>query len=360
MKRLLLSTLTVLLVTASLAQAQRMPVTTSSDAARAQYELGLHEAVHNNIDAARLRMDAALAADPSFAMAHMYRAFLSGGDTRAEHMRQATALGARASKAEQNEIAAYAANLSDDRDREVALHTETARQFPADPVPVYWIATGEADAAARIAAAQRVLTVDPSFAPAYNVIGYVEMAQGNTTAAERAFREQIRLAPDEPNPYDSYGEFLMNQGKLDEAEAQYEMALTKDPSFENASTMLARVGIQRTSRRFEQALAAGDADAIAALYIPNAIALPPGGPTLVGRDAIRADMVAVIASGIKDVELETLEVRRFGDNAIVRNAITIREDGEVVQTGKSLTVWTLRDGEWLYARDMWNWDAPTN
>lgn len=362
MKRLLLSTLAVLFVTASLAQAQKMPITTASDAARAHYVQGEHATGNVDFERARAHLDAALAADPTFAMARLYRAVISGGDERAEHVRHATANAAQASEAERQMIASYAANLAGEHDREGELLTALAERYPSDPMPMFWWANTEANRgnnAEAVAAANRALAADPTFAPAYNLIGYAEVARGDMGAAEQAFRNYVRLAPDEANPYDSFGEFYLNQGKLDEAEAQYEMALTKNTSFANARTMLARIGIERSSLRFEQGIADGDADAIGALYTEDAIALPPGAPTLVGRDAIRDDFAALIASGIRDVQLETTEVVRFDDTAIERANIYVREGGQVVLSGKSLVVWVLRDGEWLYARDMWNWDEPT-
>ena len=357
MKRLLI--LTALLCTASFVQAQRMPVTTSSDAARAAYVQGVAALTNADFASGRVHFDAALAADPGFAMAHMYRA-VAAADGRTEHLQQATTLGAGASEAERQQIAAYAADQSGDLDREVQILTALAGRYPNDPMPMFIVAnveTGRGNAAAAIAAARSALTADPAFAPAYNTLGYAEMAAGNTAGAEQAFRDYIRAAPDEPNPYDSMGEFLMMQGRFDESEAQYRMALTKDPDFTNATDMLARVGIERSSLRFEQAIADGDADAIAALYMENAQALPPDAPVLVGRAAIRADFAAMLASGIRDVQLETVSVARYGDTAVEQATIAVRQGGETVMTGKSLVMWRLVDGEWLYFRDMWNWDA---
>ena len=53
------------------AQAQRMPVTTDSDAARQHYVRGVHATSYVNFNQARTHFDAALAADPDFAMAHL-------------------------------------------------------------------------------------------------------------------------------------------------------------------------------------------------------------------------------------------------------------------------------------------------
>ena len=353
--------LAVLLATVPLAHAQRMPVTTTSDAARVHYVRGLHAMSNADFAAGAVHMDAALAADPSFAMAHLYRAAASSVG-RDEHMRQATALGARASDGERQSIESYAANLSGDHDREVELLTAVAARYPSDPFPMFIAANTEMnrdDPAAAVAAARRALVADPTFAGAYNTMGYAEVARGDLAAAEAAFRAYIRLAPDEANPYDSFGEFYLNQGRLDEAEAQYEMALTKDSGFNNARTMLARIGIERANGRFEQAVAAKDADAIAALYTANAVILPPDSPPIAGRAAIRTYMAGLVASGVDGVDIETVEVVRFDDMAVERSDLTIRAGGQVVGQGKAMVMWRLVDGAWLYARDMWSMNAPT-
>ena len=357
LNRFFLLSLTLLFITASLAQAQQMPITTSSDAARTHYVQGVHATGNVDFDRARTHLDAALATDPNFAMAHLYRAVLSGGDERTEHMRLATAHAAQASDAERQMIEAYASNLDGDHAREGELHTALAERYPSDPMPMFWWANTEANrgnSAEAVAAANRALTADPSFAPAYNLIGYVEVARGDMAAAEQAFRNYIRLAPDEANPYDSFGEFYLGQGRLDEAEAQYEMALTKNARFENARTMLARIGMERSDLRFEQALADGDADAIAALYTPNAIVMAPDMPPIQGHNAIREHFAGIIASGVDGLDIQTVEVNRFDDIAIRRSDIVLNTGGQVVDRAKTLEVWALVDGAWLYARDMYS------
>ena len=361
MKRVLLLSFTLLLATATLAHAQRIPVTTTSDAARVHYVQGVHATGNVDFDRALPHLDAALATDPNFAMAYLYRAVLSGGDERAEHMRRATASAAQASDAERQMVEAYAANQRGDHDREGELLTALAERFPSDPGPMFWWANTEANrgnSAEAVAAARRALAADPSFAPAYNLIGYAEVARGDMAAAEQAFRDYIRLAPDEANPYDSFGEFYLGQGMLDEAEAQYEMALTKNPRFENARTMLARIGMERSDLRFEQAVADGDADAIAALYTQNAIVLPPDQPLVQGRDAIRDHIAGILASGIDGLDIQTAEVNRFDDIAIRRSNIVLSAGGQVVDRAKATEVWALVDGEWLYARDMYSSNGP--
>ncbi len=53
----------------------------------------------------------------------------------------------------------------------------------------------------------------------------------NTQNAEKAFQKYIKLIPDDPNPYDSYAELLLKEGKYNESIKQYEKALSIDPHF---------------------------------------------------------------------------------------------------------------------------------
>ena len=346
----------MLLLAAPLAQAQKMPVTTTSDAARVHYVQGVNALVNANFPRARTHLDAALAADPDFALAHMYRA-VAGSDGRDEHMRRATALGAKASEAERQEIESYAANLRGDHDREIELLQSLAERYPSDPLPMFIAANTEStrgNQEVAVAAARQALVADPSFAPAYNVMGYAEMARGDMAAAESAFRAYIRLAPDEANPYDSYGEFLLEQGKHDEAEAQYEMALTKDPTFANARTMLVRVGIMRGNRAFEAAVARGDAEGVASLYTEGGMAFPPGSPPVQGREAIAELFAGYVANGVDGVTLETREVQTMGDYAHEMGIGRISVGGEQGDPFNYSVLW-LKDGDqWRLHRDIWN------
>lgn len=361
MNRILLAPIAFLLAASTLAEAQRMPLTTTSDAARSQYVAGLDALTNVDFTRAVAHLDAAIAADPSFALAHMYRAAASANG-RDAHMGHATARAPNASESERQMIEAYAANLRDEHDREIALLNAVAARYPGDPLPWFVIANTEAnrgDPAAAVLAARRALAADPTFAPAYNLMGYAEVARGDLAAAEKAFREYIRLAPDLANPYDSYGEFFLNQGRLDEAQAQYEMALSKDPRFDNARTMLSRIGIERSRRRFEQAVERGGADSIAALYTTNAVLLPPDSPPITGRAAIREYMAGQLAAGVSGVGLKTVEVVRLGDIAVERADITVRVKGKADEHGKSFVLWRLVGDTWMYDRDIWNMNAAS-
>ena len=63
------------------------------------------------------------------------------------------------------------------------------------------------------------------------MLGYSERNLSNYAEAENAFKKYIELIPDDPNPYDSYAELLMKEGKYEESIVQYRKALSIDPNF---------------------------------------------------------------------------------------------------------------------------------
>jgi uncharacterized protein (TIGR02246 family) len=258
-------------------------------------------------------------------------------------------------------IEAYAANLGDDHDREGELFTALAERYPSDPMPMFWWANTEANrgnTAEAVAAARRSLAADPTFAPAYNLIGYAEMAAGNDAAAEEAFRAQVRLAPDESNPYDSYGEYLMNQDRYDEAERQFEMALAKDSTFEVSRTNLTRIAVMRASADHIAAINRQDADAFVDFFTATAVESPSDGSQAVGRAAIRANVNNFLAAGEASIDLVPQEIRPLGDGfAYQRAGVTMRLDGAVVQQGIITRLWTETPDGWKITRDTWT-SAP--
>ncbi|PAP75459.1 tetratricopeptide repeat protein [Rubrivirga marina] len=354
--------LLALLLTASLAHAQHVPVTTASDAARDHYALALTQVSYVDFDAARAHLDAAIEADPQFALAHIYRAWLSPAAEGAEHLRHAQA--ARVSDAERQMVEAYAAHHDGDHDREIEIMRALHEEHPDDGDVATWLGNefyfnDRYDEAAAVL--RRALEADPSNAGALNMLGYTLKEAGDADGAERVFLEHIRVAPDEGNPYDSYGEFLLDEGRLDEAEVQFTKALARDPDLTASADHLVRIAMERSDLRFEQAVAGGDADAIAALYTENAMVMPPGAPPVQGRDAIRDHFAGVLAAGIDGLDVQTAEVARFGNTAIRRSDIVLSAGGQVVDRAKALEVWRLVGGEWLYARDMYssNGEAAT-
>jgi tetratricopeptide (TPR) repeat protein len=78
---------------------------------------------------------------------------------------------------------------------------------------------------------QKVLTIDPKYKTAYNVLGYVYANTGDYFKAIATLNKYKELAPDEPNPYDSIGEIYLFQGNFKNAEKHFKQALKVNESF---------------------------------------------------------------------------------------------------------------------------------
>ena len=119
-----------------------------------------------------------------------------------------------------------------------------------------------------------------------------------------------------------------------------------------------RTVIEANNRKFEQAFQRGDAAGRAPLYSGNARILPPGSEMMQGRAAIQSFWQAVMDSGVKEAELETLDVEEGGEHLareIGRYVLTIQQGSEVVKSpGKYVVVWKQEDGDWKLDVDIWN------
>lgn len=120
-----------------------------------------------------------------------------------------------------------------------------------------------------------------------------------------------------------------------------------------------RAGTAETNRRFEAAVAAGDVSAGAReVYTRDARVMPPGAPTVVGRDEAAAFWAGAAAQlGITRVVLETVELQPLGDAAyeVGRAVLTVGGGQEV--TAKYVVLWRHEDGRWRWHVDIWNLDA---
>ncbi|MBN1350633.1 tetratricopeptide repeat protein [candidate division KSB1 bacterium] len=92
-----------------------------------------------------------------------------------------------------------------------------------------------------IAYYNRVLEIDPNFKIALNQIGYCHAREGNFSAAIDILKRYQKLAPDEPNPYDSLGEIYLFMGDYDNAEDCFEQALETNDKFTASWHHLAQI-----------------------------------------------------------------------------------------------------------------------
>ncbi|HZN90968.1 MAG TPA: DUF4440 domain-containing protein [Thermoleophilaceae bacterium] len=115
--------------------------------------------------------------------------------------------------------------------------------------------------------------------------------------------------------------------------------------------------IAAVNRQFEDAARKGDLDRLVSLYTSDAIALPPDGPVVKGRDAIK-QMWGTLAqqTGLKEVRLQTLDFEQAGDTGYeVGEATLALASGTAVM--KFVVVWKKIEGQWRLHRDIWNTKA---
>jgi tetratricopeptide (TPR) repeat protein len=233
-------------VAATLAQPvvdQVIPITTPSEEARTLFLQGRDQLENIDFAAAATLFDRAIEQDDTFALAYLYRS-LAGGSTQTiqTNMEKAEALAVNASEGERLLIAFYKA-LNDANGVLIRQNLDKLLMlFPDDKrIKTYagFYYQGIAENKKAIELYSQALQIDKEYAPAYNYSGYANMALEEYGAAEKAFKEYIRLMPHLPNPYDSYAEFLLKRGRFDESIVQYQKAYDTDNQF---TTSLAGIG----------------------------------------------------------------------------------------------------------------------
>lgn len=120
---------------------------------------------------------------------------------------------------------------------------------------------------------EKAIQIEPAFAPAYNQLGYAYRFLERYKDAEKTFKKYTTLIPGDPNPYDSYAEFLLKIGRFDDAIVQYRKALSVNENFTNAYTGVAAALMYQgkaleAQKELEKAyaLARTDAEQRAALF----------------------------------------------------------------------------------------------
>lgn len=130
---------------------------------------------------------------------------------------------------------------------------------------------------------------------------------------------------------------------------------------EEAGTDSARAAIEQVNTLFSEAIARGDAQAIAKLYTEDAILLPERGELVKGRQAIGEFWKTAMDGGVKSVTVTTLDVGGSGDLAheVGTVLLTLQAEGRPPATAsaKFVVVWKREADGWKIHRDIWN-DPP--
>jgi tetratricopeptide (TPR) repeat protein len=216
-------------VPAVFAQSGDMPLTASKEALTL-FNRGLEKS--ENLEDAGTLFDQAIQKDPNFAFGYL---FAGQNNLEAQqNLEKAVSLADKASPGEREWILAAQDQNNGNQAGQLTHLEKLLKLYPRDKrvhslMGQYYRNIGDESSA--LQHFSESIKIDKKYAPAYNNIGYSNMALGKYADAEAAFQSYIKLIPNNPNPYDSYAELLMKNGKYDESIKQYNMALTKDPTF---------------------------------------------------------------------------------------------------------------------------------
>jgi tetratricopeptide (TPR) repeat protein len=217
---------------------KKVPITTSSKKALKEYLKGRDLLEKLRATDAREHYAAAANLDPNFALAYVGLANTAPTATDFfDALRRAIACAGQVSEGERHIIGALEAGVNARPDEQLQHLTALVQAYPDDErarnlLGLFYQGRQEWPQAA--GAFRRATEINPEFSQPYNQLGYALRFMEDYTGAEKAFTTYIELIPDEPNPYDSYAEFLMKAGRFRESIVQYGKALSLNPNFANS------------------------------------------------------------------------------------------------------------------------------
>jgi len=222
-------------LTSADAEADLVPITTSSAEAKALYLEGLALAEALRANEARPRFEAAIAKDPGFALAYVQLAGVAaGGQAFFDSVGKARALADKVTPGERHLVLALDAGARGDPAAQARELEALAAEFPRDPraiAPIANLRFGRQEYAAAVELFEKALALDPAYALGWNQLGYANRFLARYGDAEKAFARYVALVPNDPNPYDSQAELFLKVGKFEKAIASYRRALAVDPGF---------------------------------------------------------------------------------------------------------------------------------
>jgi tetratricopeptide (TPR) repeat protein len=216
----------------------KIPVTTSSAEARAEFLKGRDNLEKLLITDSIAHFQKAASLDPGFASAELALANSAPtGKEFFEHLHKAVGLADKASNGEKLLILATEAGANTNPAKQKEYLDTLVAAYPNDErarqnLGGYFF--GQQQYAQAIEQYKKATELEPGYSTAHNLLGYSYRQAGDFAGAEKAFQKYIELIPRDPNPYDSYAELLLKMGRFDDSIAQYRKALAIDPNFLNA------------------------------------------------------------------------------------------------------------------------------
>jgi serine/threonine protein kinase/tetratricopeptide (TPR) repeat protein len=231
-------------------------VTTTSIEAYTCYLKGRDALERLYAEEAVRELDAALAIDSTFAMAHLLLGkshelaynFGEAGKCYAQALRHAD----RATERERLYIRAHhAMSVEGDREAAIRMYRTLIERYPREKHAWSFLGRHYRLIGAHreaIDCQDRALELDPTYGWALNELAYTYLSMENYEKAIAILRRYSDLNPNDANPYDSMAEAYFRLGKLDESARIYERAFSLEPIL-GSTVMLAYLSGMRGDYR---------------------------------------------------------------------------------------------------------------
>jgi tetratricopeptide (TPR) repeat protein len=216
-----------------------LPITTKSTPARQLFIGGLVKLQNLHGPEAMQDLRKAVQLDPDFALANIMISFESADPSvdPAEKVAARDKANAAKSKVSRGEqlVIEWLANSSEGRIvPAIQAMNEVLEQYPNDKF-LAWLGAVWVENQQQITRAipmfERVVRLNPDFAPPLNELAYCYARTRNFEKAFATMQRYITLLPNESNPQDTYAEILRMAGRFDEALVHYKASLKIDPTF---------------------------------------------------------------------------------------------------------------------------------
>src|SRR5437763_13205021 len=226
-----------------------VPVTTKSDEARQLFNGAVVKLENMHGPDAMKDFRKAVQIDPDFAFANLMISFVTVDQNidPAEQLAardKAKAARSKVSRGEQLLIDWLTSSSEGKMVPAIQAMNQVVEEFPNDKL-LLWMAGIWVENQQQITRAipmfERVLKLDPTFAPPLNEVAYCYARTRNFDKAFSAMQRYILLLPNESNPQDSYAEILRMAGRFDDALTHYRASLKNDPNF-----VVSQVGLADT------------------------------------------------------------------------------------------------------------------
>jgi len=212
-----------------------LPVTTSSPAAHKEFEHAMADLEALRRADALNDLRAAVKRDPKFAQAQILIAHLTHDpDEQVAARARAEQLAAHVTPGERLLIRWLSGVQENNYVPAISAMNDLLAMYPQDHRTAFlagrWL-VHQRRYPQGVFVLEHAVALFPDYPAALNELAYAYAFSGNFEKASALMERYVQLQPDQPNPYDSYGEILRASGQYDAALDKYRMAIRVDPTF---------------------------------------------------------------------------------------------------------------------------------